>query len=542
MTKRIDDAGAVIAGARKFGSARHLTLDDLAAMTAEEAATLVTKDHIWPKPDYQALVDAGMDREAAALVKIIRDRMAAKPRFNIYQLGTRQLRDPQKIARDFVRMTEAVRDVLTDTTRIQTARDVAQSRRAIYERVGWTSGETDPEIQHLIFSINKGRRSPLYDSYADPAKARDMLAEGFPGTVPGWRKGVLVRKLRSGEYYLRKGSKTLQRGFSSEEEALAWLEENNQPKKSGTRRGSGEERKKIERPHLERVERSGGPDYRCGRDIVDGEEFIETFGFRGVQFGEWLPNEERQSVLNHAYDALMDLCSVLKVDPGDLSLGGELALAFGSRGRGKAAAHYEPGQRVLNLTRMNGAGALAHEFAHAFDHWAGNPDWSERPPAHPGGIPSGSGWQLLYLQRAEYLTNLSASQAQSWHRLMRELYREPTTGKFKDSPNTSYAKEAVRINGATRGYWLHPTEMFARAFEAYVFDALAAKGVSSPYLVHGVEEDRFTRDKGFKGNPYPEGKERRLFNANIENVIEEMRPSLERLRKHDVKNSIGFSL
>lgn len=49
----------------------------------------------------------------------------------------------------------------------------------------------------------------------------------------------------------------------------------------------------------------------------------------------------------------------------------KLAIAFGSRGRGKALAHYEPGRVVINLTKMKGAGSLAHEWGHAFDDYLG---------------------------------------------------------------------------------------------------------------------------------------------------------------------------
>ena len=46
-----------------------------------------------------------------------------------------------------------------------------------------------------------------------------------------------------------------------------------------------------------------------------------------------------------------------------------LALAFGSRGKGRALAHYEPGRHVINLTKMSGAGCLAHEWGHALDRY-----------------------------------------------------------------------------------------------------------------------------------------------------------------------------
>lgn len=49
----------------------------------------------------------------------------------------------------------------------------------------------------------------------------------------------------------------------------------------------------------------------------------------------------------------------------------KLAIAFGARGKGRALAHYEPARVVINLTKMKGAGSLAHEWGHAFDDFLG---------------------------------------------------------------------------------------------------------------------------------------------------------------------------
>jgi hypothetical protein len=87
-----------------------------------------------------------------------------------------------------------------------------------------------------------------------------------------------------------------------------------------------------------------GDDHRNGADVTT-EQFRETFGFRGEQFGASMAQAERQSNMNQAYDALMDLAGVVGIPPKALSLNGELGLAFGARGTGgknPAMAHYEP--------------------------------------------------------------------------------------------------------------------------------------------------------------------------------------------------------
>ena len=114
---------------------------------------------------------------------------------------------------------------------------------------------------------------------------------------------------------------------------------------------------------------------RRTRDARDSD-FMEVFGFRGVEFGNWNNQQERQQLLNDAYDGLLDLAEVMGVPPRAISLNGDLALAFGARGHGlsSARAHYEPGKAVINLTKMNGAGSLAHEWFHALDHYFGRQD------------------------------------------------------------------------------------------------------------------------------------------------------------------------
>lgn len=117
-----------------------------------------------------------------------------------------------------------------------------------------------------------------------------------------------------------------------------------------------------------------GPEYRQGN--ADGQDFMNTFGLRGVEFGNWNNQSERQELLNDAFDGLMDLSTVLGVSPKAISLNGDLALAFGARGQGLsgAAAHYERSRAVINLTKKNGAGSLAHEWLHALDHHLGRLD------------------------------------------------------------------------------------------------------------------------------------------------------------------------
>lgn len=127
-----------------------------------------------------------------------------------------------------------------------------------------------------------------------------------------------------------------------------------------------------------------GPAVRKGD--VAGDAFLKDIGARAVEFGNW--QGDRQAVVNHAYDAMRDLSHATGIAPKDLSLKGDLAVAFGARGHGLsgARAHYEPRYGAINLTKMEGAGALAHEWFHGLDHMLGRvdePKLAELDPKSP---------------------------------------------------------------------------------------------------------------------------------------------------------------
>ena len=79
-----------------------------------------------------------------------------------------------------------------------------------------------------------------------------------------------------------------------------------------------------------------GEDYRKGKDI-SSQELADTFGFRGINFGNWMQAKskagERQTHINHTYDSFMDLANILGIPPQAISLGGTLGIAYGAQGK-----------------------------------------------------------------------------------------------------------------------------------------------------------------------------------------------------------------
>jgi hypothetical protein len=104
---------------------------------------------------------------------------------------------------------------------------------------------------------------------------------------------------------------------------------------------------------------------------AEPSDYLADLRLRGGEFGLWVGDKERQAVLDAGYGAFRDLAEAAGLATDGVSLKGTLGVAFGARGSGPFAGHYEPGRVVINLTKTSGAGVLCHEFAHGLDHWAG---------------------------------------------------------------------------------------------------------------------------------------------------------------------------
>lgn len=209
---------------------------------------------------------------------------------------------------------------------------------------------------------------------------------------------------------------------------------------------------------------------RKGQPVRNGdiqpEQFSDALRMRGVEYGLWVGQgeglKERQGMLNAAYDAFADLARVLGIPMHALALNGKLGLALGSRGSGKASAHYEPANLVINMTKTRGAGCLAHEWFHALDH------------AMTGH--SGFASDLHVVKRLGHMSNL-----------MRAI-------RVSDLPVRS---------SLIGSYWAKPVEMVARSFECYVLGKLASEGGHSDYLVNVISPDGFVaRGRSLKAYPY----------------------------------------
>lgn len=213
---------------------------------------------------------------------------------------------------------------------------------------------------------------------------------------------------------------------------------------------------------------------------VTPEKFSDAFGFRGVQFGNYVEGPRRQSDLNRAYDSLMDMADVLKVPAKALSLNGRLGLAFGARGKGgknAAAAHYEPDAVAINLTKGNGAGSLAHEWFHALDNYFGQYDVAKDSDV-------GSGGEYMTERHRKVRQRDGNTYVTIEHPVRQEVY-DAFKGVMKAIKESSLPERSLRLDDVrSKPYWSTDIEMAARAFERYVQDKAKSAGVENDFLVN----------------------------------------------------------
>jgi hypothetical protein len=602
---KIEDAGLKIGGARKDRwKDRGLSLEDLDSMSESEGAELATKANVW-KPDYAAMVQAGARPDTAAFIKVVYDSLAAKPKENTPEGRRRYVTMMQNVRQAYSELAKL--DVLdTKTPR----KGMADAAEALKVRLG-LRGQDQVAIKEgkaLLFSVYKGRSDPFVVGMTEEQRVRKLVADGFPESGEPWKKRLTVRaiggfgltakgvelvvteaaalgtpitpdQLKAGAYrVITKAGQTLAY-LPTQEDAQAAAKTIYEGK---LKKGPAEKAEPA-RPHLDKLARENLPQ-RIDRDAT-ADDFVKDFGFRGIEFGNWAAQDERQRIINMAYDGLQDLAQIMGLPSKALSLNGSLGMAFGARGGGKFAAHYEPGKLVINMTKLQGGGSMAHEWAHALDHYFGELNQKDAYTTKARGA---SGWyseeQYTGIPRNRMeqvegkwvkvnkvrLDNMRPEMAKAFDGVMSALFsgqetkaemvrslelqlertqalaaretdpqtkamyqrmvesqtqnlqesRSEPDGKLYPKGRSQYAGQAQALSGkSANGYWSRPTEMFARAFESWAFDKVAAMGARSDYLVHGVEETRFAGGQ-YKGNPYPTGQERATINDAFDHLTQ----------------------
>jgi len=322
---------------------------------------------------------------------------------------------------------------------------------------------------------------PLFLEYEGVASAKKNNYIAY-SSVRGGKKGFYVGKKIGGKTVDLAGP------FTTAQEALSYRTNNTSEleKKVDEYKYVPSERKAENAPRI-------GNDWRKGKDISP-KMLSDTFGFRGIEFGNYVENARRQNDLNRAFDSLMDLANIIGVDTRALSLNGSLGLAFGARGSGSAAAHYEPTKVVINLTKNNGAGSLAHEWWHAFDN-------------------------AIAQQERHNPTNFVTGMVNS--KKMFEKIRKPVVLAFEElEKEIRYSGMYNRSKNMTSAYWITPTELGARAFEKFVNDKMNETGYSNDYLANIQDLEAFEVVGKDDRYPYPTKEESVKINDKFQKLFD----------------------
>ena len=378
-----EDFGEKIGGAKKdLWKDRGLYADDLEAMNEREAEKFVKKDNVWKKPDYAVMLEEGIPLGVVYFIKKARDGLNASPQY--YRTDD----TPEKRTARQKEYIKTVRELQTVLSDVRTVEDAAKAYDRFFvdngylEKVqgwGWGSGihyratkkgQDNPVITNKLSNTMLIRSAEYFERNFTQKAKKEQFCVSKEQKIP---KGYAIHfndgkhtyskneDWNPGTYYVTKGYSILRTNFETKEAALKWVQE-----LAKGRNKNGKIR--FVPPQLAHVKRTG-PDYRNGVEIT-GQHYLDTFGFRGGEFGNWMNQNDRQTSLNMGFEALKDLASALKISDKDIAYQGTLAIAFGARGSGNAAAHYEPLRTVINLTKMHGAGSLAHEWWHGLDDYS----------------------------------------------------------------------------------------------------------------------------------------------------------------------------
>ncbi|WP_079907845.1 LPD38 domain-containing protein [Salmonella enterica] len=497
--EKIDDFGEVIHGAakhRRAALAEELNTDK----TAEDYYTQPLSK-LFPEPAYEKMAAEGTDNRTLAMLALLRNMIPAKPRvphrLNRWAKQVDEVRDTAGQLLDgslsadkFIDRIRQERgsyySELVKTWEMLHRLPPAQMKQAAGYRVkshaySMVNGKeyNPPKVVHTLEN-EKGRSvlnaEDLNDLYKK-AKAYFEQQSALPKSADSKTKLDIYQNRRTGEVLIAYGRNKipLQGGFKTVAEARDYVKNNRAEllaKLNALRKQSREEQRNASNRDRK------GPGRREGD--VTPEKFSDAFGFRGVQFGNYVEGPRRQSDLNRAYDSLMDMSDVLKVPAKALSMNGRLGLAFGARGKGgknAAAAHYEPGAVAINLTKGNGAGSLAHEWFHALDNYFGQHDI-----AKDGNVVSGDEYMTARHRKVKQWDGNTYVTIE--HPVRQEVY-DAFNGVMKAIGESDMYHRSVSLDEIrNKPYWATNIEMAARAFERYVQDRAKAAGVENDFLVN----------------------------------------------------------
>ncbi|HCA5182279.1 TPA: hypothetical protein MW242_001884 [Acinetobacter baumannii] len=413
----IEDTGMKIPGAKKDLYGPRLSLSQIQDMSLLQVKTLLTKDKIWKKESVLQAKENDRDIYIHLLTDAVRKIVDEQPRYSLENSTEDQFK---RIAANYYDAVISLRDALLDS---KTLREFIPKASDLFIRM---QEEQDLKLTYKGMSSNI---STLIEGYAryemaglfllkqhqdEPDKERrEQIAKSYmklSNELPPVRGTYTIyRKLRSAidskVFQSKLGDIDFKSSFVTDTDslfrkvdadlsvkimdALTTKNTKNQANandaddfkdmtKANIMAHTSKEIDDLFKSYIKprnlrktlkinEVVITEDISSRQDEDIT-AHKLQATFGFKAIEFGEYLNQNDRQEALNYAYDGCFALAKALNVDSKTVGFNGMLGLAFGSRGKSAAMAHYEPANRVINLTKNSGFGSFGHEWFHAYDH------------------------------------------------------------------------------------------------------------------------------------------------------------------------------
>ena len=227
---------------------------------------------------------------------------------------------------------------------------------------------------------------------------------------------------------------------------------------------------------------------------TDLEAFMKKYQLDGIEFGRWVNFNDRVAYMQIVNISFFDLNKILGFKD---NLGfDKLIFSIGARGKSAALAHFEPTNNVINITRFKrlkngnfdlslkmlfiestgGISSIAHEYGHFLDYFFGMYIDQDKDNAALS-----NGNSTAYHPIQEIKGPLRAQMEKVLNTIIWK--QEPTTNE-PTGTLTPYYEEIKRHTANTKEYWKRRNEIFARAFEVYIYEKLRAKKILNKGLTH----------------------------------------------------------
>jgi len=493
---QIDDFGQKLEGAAKHRWGKFSEAMERDASDEQYQTEPLSK--LFPQPDYSKMSDDGVGHDKLALISMLRARIPSTKPKRLLSRWVESAKVMKGLSADLLDGRVSVADVRQKILNSKNLRGMLDTHDLITSLPPeQMAAASKYRVRHSHYSMYEGKRYPepgksVYElerangmvisgvadtdkgNFMDKARAFiDQQSGGAPAskqtnfTIHADRK---TRDIFIG-YKGASGVARIKEGFKDPRAARDYLNENRAELESQIAKQRDQAR--AEQRRDTNAPRTGAE--RRSADVTPAQ-FDKEFGFRGVQFGNYVESGRRQAELNDAFDSLHDMADIIGVPVKAISLNGELGLAFGARGRGGSnavKAHYEPGEVVINLTKNNGAGSLAHEWFHALDNYFGQAD-----------VGGGRGINYATTRRRKTMMFKDGKMVPADFPVRQEVWNA-WKGVMKAVGDSGMVARAQKLDELrSKPYWATNVEMAARSYERYILDRAEAKGTRNDYLVN----------------------------------------------------------